>query len=52
MDVRKAFDELNIDNDKPYQHKFEGSEMRQLRKRQVLMETLQETNNLDGMYMQ
>ncbi|KAG0444819.1 hypothetical protein HPB47_013348 [Ixodes persulcatus] len=28
MDVRMVFDEENIDNDKAYQHKFEGSEMR------------------------
>ncbi|KAG0410574.1 hypothetical protein HPB47_012311 [Ixodes persulcatus] len=52
MDVRKALDEENIDNDKVYQHKLEGSEMRKLAESQALKEALQETNAYDGAYMQ
>ncbi|CAN8000200.1 unnamed protein product [Ixodes hexagonus] len=52
MDVRKTLDEENLDNDKMYQHKLEGSEMRKLAESQALKEAFQETNTFDNMLMQ
>lgn len=52
VDVRKTLDEENVDNDKLYQHKLEGSEVRKLQENQALKEAFQEANTFDNLLMQ
>lgn len=52
VDVRKTLDEENIDNDKVYQHKLEGTEVRKLQEQQALKEAYQEANTFDQMLYQ
>ncbi|XP_075554880.1 uncharacterized protein LOC142587618 [Dermacentor variabilis] len=52
VDVRKTLDEENLDNDKLYQHKLEGSEVRKLQENQALKEAFQEANTFDNLLMQ
>lgn len=47
VDVRKTLDEENVDNDKVYQHKLEGTEVRKLQEQQALKEAYQEANTFD-----
>ncbi|XP_049266918.1 uncharacterized protein LOC119374826 [Rhipicephalus sanguineus] len=52
VDVRKTLDEENLDNDKVYQHKLEGSEVRKLEEKQAMKEAFQEANTFDNLLMQ
>ncbi|KAH6927443.1 hypothetical protein HPB50_003478 [Hyalomma asiaticum] len=52
VDVRKTLDEENVDNDKIYQHKLEGSEVRKLQENQAMKEAFQEANTFDNLLMQ
>ncbi|KAK8773247.1 hypothetical protein V5799_012229 [Amblyomma americanum] len=52
VDVRKTLDEENLDNDKVYQHKLEGTEVRKLQENQALKEAFQEANTFDNLLMQ
>ncbi|KAH6940780.1 hypothetical protein HPB50_006547 [Hyalomma asiaticum] len=51
VDVRKTLDEENVDTDKVYQHKLEGSEMRKLQENQAMKEAFQEANTFDNLLM-
>lgn len=52
VDLRKTLDEENVDNDKVYQHKLEGTEVRKLQENQALKEAYQEANTFDNMLYQ
>uniref|UniRef100_A0A131YFX5 Uncharacterized protein n=1 Tax=Rhipicephalus appendiculatus TaxID=34631 RepID=A0A131YFX5_RHIAP len=52
VDVRKTLDEENVDNDKIYQHKLEGTEARKLEEKQAMKEAFQEANTFDNVLMQ
>nr|XP_037274792.1 uncharacterized protein LOC119167420 [Rhipicephalus microplus] len=51
VDVRKTLDEENVDNDKLYQHKLEGTEVRKLEEKQAMKEALQEANTFDNILL-
>nr|XP_037276594.1 suppressor protein SRP40-like [Rhipicephalus microplus] len=52
VDVRKMLDEENVDNDKLYQHKLEGTEVRKLEEKQAMKEAFQEANTFDNVIHQ
>ncbi|KAH6926895.1 hypothetical protein HPB50_022664 [Hyalomma asiaticum] len=51
VDVRKTLDEENVDNEKIYQRKLEGSEVRKLQENQAMKEAFQEANTFDNLLM-